>query len=63
MANMSYVRFENTYRDLDDCCAALDDMQDIRKLDEQERYYALALIKLCKQITDDHGELLTKQII
>jgi hypothetical protein len=63
MANMSYVRFENTYRALDDCAEALDTTQDIRKLSELEKYYALELIKLCKQITEEHGELLTKQNI
>jgi hypothetical protein len=53
MANMSYCRFQNTLRDLQDCFdnwvyVASDD-EDTRELDAQKEMY-----KLCKKIVEDY---------
>jgi len=47
MANMSYCRFENTYRDLVDCYTNMED-----ELSESEYKYRERLIKLCKDLVD-----------
>lgn len=56
MANMSYCRFENTYRDLLDCYGALEregTIEDLKQsLGNSERKYATWLIELCQQIVD-----------
>lgn len=59
MANMSYVRFENTLGDLLDCEEHLrnDDLVD---LSESEKKHAKALIESCQRIAEmfeDYGEL------
>lgn len=60
MGNMSYCRFENTLRDLDDCYVALRDGE-LEEFDEQfkgdpdanrERKKAVALYHLCKRIVE-----------
>ena len=51
MANMSYVRFENTLHDLRDCYEHMDDTD----LSDEEALARRALLKLCSQITDDYG--------
>lgn len=50
MANMSYCRFENTYKDLKDCYNALMDEVDIDDLSESEQEYARRLIALCEKM-------------
>lgn len=45
MANMSYVRFENTLEDLEDCASNLYD--DVSKT---EHNYRRALIQTCRRI-------------
>lgn len=45
MGNMSYVRFENTFRDLEDCLNHMDD-----DLSESEQEYRQRLINLCFEI-------------
>lgn len=45
MSNMSYVRFENTLRDLRDCAEHLDDELSQREKEARER-----LIRLCQEI-------------
>jgi len=52
MANMSYCRFENTFRDLLECYDFLS-YNDIDELSESEKKYALKLIKLCSDISED----------
>lgn len=47
MANMSYCRFENTYRDLMDCYGHIED-----ELSETEERYRKRLILLCRHIAD-----------
>ena len=49
MSNMSYVRFENTYRDLEDCFNHLYD----EDLSESENKYMLKLVELCKEIAEE----------
>lgn len=51
MSNMSYCRFENTYKDLQDCFEALDNME---ISSENEKYYAKKLLKLCGEISDQY---------
>jgi len=48
MANMSYCRFENTYRDLVDCYDNLND-----SLDGDEARYRERLVELCQSIVDE----------
>ncbi len=53
MSNMSYVRFENTYGDLQDCYEAMD-----KDLSESEKKYRTKLIKLCSRISGECQDLL-----
>jgi hypothetical protein len=53
MSNMSYCRFENTYRDLMDCYNAMSDTDD---LSDSEKKYHDKMIKLCKEVADDFGD-------
>ena len=48
MANMSYCRFENTYRDLVDCYDNLNG-----SLSERESRYRERLVEMCQSIIDD----------
>ena len=47
MANMSYCRFENTYRALQDCYYNIDN-----DLSESEHMFRNQLVDLCKAIAD-----------
>ena len=49
MANMSYCRYQNTYRDLQDIYDNLFDDD----LSESEERYRKYLVKLCKKIVDE----------
>jgi hypothetical protein len=49
MANMSYCRFENTYRDLLDCLSAMNN-----RLDDREKGYKDRLVDVCKEIIEEH---------
>jgi hypothetical protein len=51
MANMSYCRFENTYRDLQDCYYNIDG-----ELSAREHVYREQLIDLCKALIDRYEE-------
>jgi len=59
MANMSYCRFENTYRDLVDCYDALGEAGSIEELESEagqyEKEYIRKLVKLCKDISDEYS--------
>jgi hypothetical protein len=48
MANMSYCRFENTYKDLLDCSRNLNNVSS----DSEERYRE-RLVELCREIVDE----------
>ena len=52
---MSYCRFENTYRDLVDCENQLN-ANSIDCLSETEKKYAIRLIALCKEISENFDE-------
>lgn len=47
MPNMSYCRFENTYRDLQDCQRHMNE-----ELSDTEEMYRKELIELCQNIGD-----------
>jgi len=49
MPNMSYCRFENTYRDLLDC---YENMNNING--ESEKNYMRRLVDICKEIIDEY---------
>jgi len=49
MSNMGYCRFENTYRDLQDCEEHIFDDE----LSEREEKYRKWLIELCHKIADE----------
>ena len=49
---MSYCRFENTFRDLQDCYQEMDGIE-FDQLSETEQRYRTKLIELCKDIADD----------
>ncbi len=59
MANMSYCRFENTYRDLLDCYDFLI-TKNFNELSESEKKYAFDLIKLCWDISEDFSHEIKK---
>ena len=49
MPNMSYCRFENTYRDLLDC---LDNINE--QLSKSEAGYRESLVSVCREIIDEY---------
>jgi len=51
MANMSYCRFENTYRDLQDCYYNIDE-----PLSDSESQFRQQLVDLCKAVIDAYDE-------
>ena len=51
--NMSYCRFENTFRDLEDCVDALVDNND---LSEREANFAHRMRNLCEEYLDAYEE-------
>jgi len=58
MANMSYIKFENTLSDLEDCEKALSE-NDFNELSESEQQHAKWLIELCKEIAEEYKHLIT----
>ena len=50
---MSYCRFENTFRDLEDCVDALVDNED---LSEREANFAHRMRNLCEEYLDAYEE-------
>ena len=50
MANMSYCRFENTYRDLMDCYYNIND-----NLSDNEHRYRELMIKVCQNILNEYN--------
>ena len=52
MGNMSYCRFENTARDLQDCLNAIN-RGEIVELNEYEVEGLRNILELCKEILDD----------
>jgi hypothetical protein len=57
MSNMSYCRFENTLKDLEDCSEALGNGEaEDSELNEYEKKAKEKLIKLCVSIACDYGD-------
>ena len=56
MSNMSYCRFENTFKDLQDCLEDLEYGNDFSELSESEQKYRNKLVKICKRISDEFEE-------
>jgi hypothetical protein len=62
MANMSYCRFQNTLKDLQDCYENIEDdifinesdAEDLTFNENQEIKARLRLIDLCKSIAEDY---------
>lgn len=52
---MSYCRFENTFNDLRDCSAALQE-NGLENLSDSEKEFAQRLIALCADIADDWND-------
>jgi hypothetical protein len=53
MSNMSYVRFQNTLRDLRDCGDALDEIEgNLAELSKEEARAANQLIQMCADIAN-----------
>lgn len=50
MANMSYCRFENTYRDLQDCYNNINN-----QLSDREHSYRERLVQLCEMMLEDYN--------
>jgi len=49
MANMSYCRFENTYKDLIDCYHNINE-----PVSKSEHNYRERLVDLCREILDEY---------
>jgi len=49
MPNMSYCRFENTYKDLLQCLSAMNE-----PLSEDEQAYKRRLVDVCKEIIEEY---------
>jgi hypothetical protein len=54
---MSYCRFENTASDLYDCLEALNEGASPDNLSEDEARACRRLIRMCREIADDFGDL------
>jgi hypothetical protein len=52
MSNMSYCRFQNTLRDLQDCQDHIND----GNLDQHEKSARMELIRVCMEIVDDYED-------
>ena len=60
MSNMSYCRFENTYKDLQDCYDALSEAGSIEEVEknanEYEKKYIRKMVELCKDIASEFSD-------
>lgn len=65
--NMSYCRFENTLKALEECKQALDEDGGIEGVEETASQYEKPCIKklvaLCQEIADDYGDELNGEAI
>lgn len=63
MANMSYCRFENTYRDLVDCFTALEQIAyDNESISDREWDYAKRMRDLCEQFVEEFDDIDEEEI-
>ena len=58
MANMSYCRFENTLRDLQDCYEHMDDPN----LSSSEERARQGIIDLCYNIVENYGDEIDEEV-
>jgi hypothetical protein len=58
MSNMSYCKYRNTLKDLQDCHYSInEDLQEGREELGREEWEAMQeIISLCKEIAEDHEE-------
>lgn len=66
MANMSYCKFENTFKDLNDCLTSLENYS-IEELEENasihEKPYIRKLINLCIEISQNYDQELHDEFL
>ena len=48
MSNMAYCRFENTYKDLQDCVHSLEE-KSLEELSDREQKFAKSMRELCEE--------------
>jgi intergrase/recombinase len=64
MGNMSYCRFENTLRDLEDCHSALNRIYDeVNEMSKYEKNAVVELVDLCKIISHEWAANEIEEII
>ncbi len=56
MANMGYVRFENTLRDLRDCYMNMEDNVSVKEFHMRKQ-----LIEMCQSIVDEYEYMLNEE--
>ena len=59
MANMSYCRFENTLRDLQDCYANMDNDD----LSKSEFYMRRRMVELCMSIANEYDDIIEQEFL
>ena len=59
MANMSYCRFENTLRDLQDCYANMDN----DGLSKSEFYKRRLMVELCMSIANEYDDIIEQEFL
>lgn len=59
MGNMSYCRFENTYRDLNDCIGKIEEVIETENNDisSGEQAWAKHLYRACQEFVDKYEEM------
>lgn len=65
MSNMSYCRFENTLRDLEDCIVAMNNASTLADLDMskyEERAFN-AMWNTCREFLAEHARLITAETV
>ena len=60
MANMSYCRFENTLRDLQDCKEAMSNDLDLSK-SEQRSF--VRMVKMCRDIAEMYEDCSDEELL
>ena len=63
MANMSYCRFENTLRDLEDCVEAMGNAPSLSELDmnEYEERAFYVMWNVCREFLAEHARLIQRE--
>ena len=59
MSNMSYCRFENTLRDLQDCYANMDN----DGLSKSEFYMRRRMVELCMSIANEYDDIIEQEFL